>query len=142
MEAAEKDAAISAALAEFSRIVQAVASSLIANALDEETRKAIEATRENAPDAVSKSLTDTQAQVADLTKSLEAKQSESEAALSELADVKKSLEEKETEIEKLETRKTIAFDKFGSQEAETPDAKQITQAAQTKFASFIVGGPR
>lgn len=124
----EKNTAVASALAEFSRIVQSVATSLIENAPSEETRKAIEATRENAPEAVSKSLTDNQTQVAELTKSLEAKTKEVETAQTELAETKKSLAEKETELEKIEKRKAVVFDKFDGVAVAAKDAAQKSQS--------------
>jgi phage head maturation protease len=115
--ASDKLAAISASLGDFKTLVLKVATALVDDSNADAVKSAAEAFKANAPEAISKSLTEKDAKVAELTKSLSEKDTELET-------VRKSLAEKTTELEKITARKALAFGTFDvvTKDAKTPDS--------------------
>lgn len=119
----EKQAAIAAALAEFSALITTVSSAMLANGIDEETVKSVEATKSQTPEALAKSLSERDAKVEELAKAIEAKAAEVAAVTktlgemtTELENVQKSLkaeteakQQAETELTTIKARKVLAF---------------------------------
>ncbi len=134
----EKLASIADGLEDFKSLILKVATALVQDGNTDDVKRAAEAFKATAPEAVSKSLTEKDAKVAELTKSLSDK-------TTELETVQKSLAEKEAELEKINARKGIVFDKFAqnTQEVEKSDDEAKAQAEGNQmFANFVITGAK
>lgn len=142
----EKLAAIADGLDDFKSLVLKVAGALVDDSNADAVKSAAEAHKESAPDAVSKSLDEKDAQVKALTKSLadtevklEAAQTELSEKTSELEKTTKSLGDTTDELDKVKARKAIVFNKFGTEEViGTPE--NAADAYNQAFAQFVVNG--
>ncbi len=106
---AEKLSAISDALDDYKVLTMKVTSALIEDGNTEEVRRAAEAFKANTPEAVAKSLTETDAKVEELTKSLSDTKLELETVQKSLAEKTEDLATTTKELEKVSTRKTLVF---------------------------------
>lgn len=132
----EKQAAIAAALTEFSALITKASSAMLAAGISEETVKSVEATKGQTPEALAKSLSERDAKVEELTKSIEAK-------AAEIADVTKTLGEVTGQLETAQKSLTEATDAKQKAETEltTIKARKVLAFSQAAEKSVVLTDP-
>jgi hypothetical protein len=134
----EKNALIQAALSEFSALVTAVSGAMMTDGISDETVKSVEATREQTPEALAKSLSDQETKVEALEKSVKDKSTQLDEVTKTLKETSAQLEETskslkaeqearqalDTELTTIKARKTLAFNE-GARKAVIVDEPSV-----------------